>query len=79
MGYLTFSLLFSIILGSVLVIYNSIDFGTLDFKGKYKTLHIAIPKDLDYTGIFEDLFSQYATACELTNVKTINMRYPRRL
>lgn len=73
MGYLAFAFLFSIILGGVLVLYNCIDFGTLDCKGKYKTLHITIPEDLDYTDIFEDLFSQYAIACELTNVKTTNM------
>ncbi len=73
MGYLAFAFLFSIILGSVLVLYNCIDFGILDHNGKYKTLHITIPEDLDYTGIFEDLFSQYTTACELTNVKTTNM------
>ena len=73
MGYLGFAFLFSIILGGVLVLYNCIDFGALNCNGKYKTLHITIPEDLDYTGIFEDLFSQYATACELTNVKTTNM------
>ncbi|MCI9078527.1 MAG: DUF4956 domain-containing protein [Lachnospiraceae bacterium] len=73
MGYLAFAFLFSIILGGVLVLYNCIGFGTLDCNGKYKTLHITIPEDLDYTGIFEDLFSQYTTACELINVKTTNM------
>ena len=32
-----------------------------------------IPEDLDYTGVFEDLFSEYTSSCELVNVKTTNM------
>ena len=39
----------------------------------YKTLHITIPEDLDYTEVFEDLFAAYTTACELIQVKTTNM------
>ncbi|MEI3579443.1 MAG: hypothetical protein V8Q30_05460 [Acutalibacteraceae bacterium] len=31
----------------------------------YKTLHITIPEDLDYTGVFDDLFSRYTASCEL--------------
>lgn len=73
MGYLAFAFLFAVILGIIMVIYNSIDFGEKKRNSKYKILHITIPEDLDYTGVFEDLFSQYTTACELTNVKTTNM------
>ncbi len=32
-----------------------------------------IPEDLDYTGVFEDVFDEYASSCELVNVKTTNM------
>lgn len=73
MGYLAFAVLFSVILGGVLVFYNCVNLGSLDANGKYKTLHITIPEDLDYTGVFDDLFSQYTISCELTNVKTTNM------
>lgn len=73
MGYLAFAFLFAIILGGVMVLYNSLDFGTLKRNSRYKTLHITIPEDLDYTDIFDDLFTKYTTACELTNVKTTNM------
>ncbi|MGI5895752.1 MAG: DUF4956 domain-containing protein [Oscillospiraceae bacterium] len=73
MGYLAFAFLFALILGGVMMLYNSIDFGTQKRNNRYKTLHITIPEDLDYTGVFDDLFSQYTTACELTNVKTTNM------
>ncbi len=39
-----------------MVIYNSVDFGTKKRNSRYKTLHITIPEDLDYTEIFQDLF-----------------------
>lgn len=73
MGYLAFALLFSVILGAVMVLYNCVDFGAWDCNNRYKTLHITIPEDLDYTGVFDDLFSQYTSSCELTSVRTTNM------
>lgn len=39
----------------------------------YKTLHITIPEDLDYTDVFEPILNQYAASHELTMVKTTNM------
>lgn len=73
MGYLAFAFLFSIILGGVTILYNCLDFGVGGRNSRYKTLHITIPEDLDYTGVFDDLFSQYTSACELVTVKTTNM------
>ena len=32
-----------------------------------------VPEDLDYTGIFGDVFSEYTSSCELVQVKTTNM------
>lgn len=73
MGYLGFAFLFALILGGILVLYNCMDFGAQERNGKYKTLRITIPEDLDYTGVFDDLFSKYTSACELITVKTTNM------
>ena len=36
-------------------------------------LHITIPEDLDYTGVFDPILAQYATKSELKQVKTTNM------
>lgn len=72
MGYLGFAFLFVLILCGVMLLYNHLNFGALDNE-KYKTLHITIPEDLDYTGVFADLFSEYTSACELTSVRTTNM------
>ena len=30
-------------------------------------------EDLDYTGVFEDVFREYTSSCELVQVKTVNM------
>lgn len=73
MGYLAFAFLFAVILGASMVLYNHLDFGVQKNDARHKTLHITIPEDLDYTGVFDDLFSQYTTAHELIGVKTANM------
>ena len=39
----------------------------------YKTFLITIPEDLDYTGIFDDIFMRYTSAHELVHVRTANM------
>ena len=73
MGYLGFSVLFTVIMSLVVMVYNSFGFGAERNMSKYKTIKITIPEDLDYTGVFEDIFSEYATRQELVQVKTTNM------
>ena len=73
MGYLAFAFLFTVILSGVFMLYNSLDFGAKKNAAIYKTFRITIPEDLDYTGVFEEVFSQYASSCELTTVKSTNM------
>ena len=73
MGYLAYALLFTFILGAVFMLYNRLDFGAKKRANLYRTLRITIPEDLDYTGVFEDIFPDYASAWELTQVKTTNM------
>ena len=73
MGYLTFALLFTIILGVILVLYSQMDFGARKNSAKYRSVRITIPEDLDYTGAFEEIFEEYTTAYELVQVKTVNM------
>lgn len=73
MGYLGFAILFSIILCAVFVLYSQLDFGSKKIIATYKTLGITIPEDLDYSGVFDEIFSTYTKTYELTNVKTTNM------
>nr|WP_132247129.1 DUF4956 domain-containing protein [Marinisporobacter balticus] len=71
MGYLGYGVLFALILGGVSVLYTNSGIGSS--KNTQRTMRITIPEDLDYTGVFDDLFKQYTKECELINVKTTNM------
>lgn len=73
MGYLGYAVLFSLILGAAMLAYNWIASRKKKNGCRAKTLRITIPEDLDYTGIFDDLFEQYTSSYESTSVKTTNM------
>ena len=73
MGYLGYALLFAVILGAVSMLYSRLDFGAKKKAVGYKTLHITIPEDLDYTEVFDEILREYVSEYELTQVKTSNM------
>ncbi|MCM1542188.1 MAG: DUF4956 domain-containing protein [Blautia sp.] len=73
MGYLGFAVLFAVILSAVTVLYNRFDFGSQKKGALYKVLHIVIPEDLDYTGVFDKILEEYTSSHELEQVKTANM------
>ena len=73
MGYLGFSFLFTFILCGVFMLYNKLDFGSKRNSAIYKSIRIVIPEGLDYTGVFDDIFAEYTSSCELVGVKTTNM------
>lgn len=72
MGYLAYAVLFAIIMCILTLVLNLIGFGSQG-TGKYKTLKISVPEDLDYSGMFDDLFDDYTTQHELVKVKTSDM------
>ncbi len=73
MGYLGYAVLFAVILSGVSVLCSLLDFGGGKRKRLYKILHITIPEDLDYTGVFDDILCEYTDSHELEQVKTTNM------
>lgn len=73
MGYLGFAVLFTVVMCAVFLLYNRLDFGAKKNAVTYKTFTITIPEDLDYTGVFDDIFEEYTTAHDLACVKTTNM------
>jgi len=73
MGYLGFALLFTAVMCIMFVLYNRLDFGTKKNAAAFKTFTITIPEDLDYSGIFDDIFSEFTTSCDLVRVKSTNM------
>lgn len=73
MGYIGFALLFTVIMCIIFVICNRLDFGTKKNAAIFKTLTITIPEDLDYTGAFDDIFSEFTSSSDLVRVKSTNM------
>lgn len=73
MGYLGYAALFALILGGITMAYHALGFGGGKRALCCRTLHITIPEDLDYTGVFDPVLAQYATQSELKQVKTTNM------
>lgn len=73
MGYIGYAFLIAVIFGGMTVLYNQLDFGAGKGMALYKTLHITIPEDLDYTEVFDEVLKKYTEKCELVQVKTTNM------
>ena len=73
MGYLGFALLFAVVLCALLVLYTLLDFGTKKNGQIFKAFTITIPEDLDYSGIFDDIFAEFTVSHELVKVKSTNM------
>lgn len=71
MGYLVLAALFTAIVGIANIAYVLSPFGKR--KEPSKLLKVTIPEDLDYTGIFDDLFDHYTSSHELIEVRTTNM------
>ncbi|MGI6205326.1 MAG: DUF4956 domain-containing protein [Anaerovoracaceae bacterium] len=73
MGYIGYAFLCAIILGFAGALFNGIKFGSGKDRMLYRQMRITIPEDLDYTGVFEPVFEEYTTECDLVGVKTTNM------
>lgn len=73
MGYLAYASLFTVVMCVIYILYSVINLGKNKNDKVYKTLKITIPEDLDYSNIFEDLFSEYTKEHELVRVKTTNL------
>lgn len=71
MGFITFALLLTVIICVIWLILFKTPFG--EKRKIEKELKITIPENLDYTGIFDDVFSQYTSKHSLERVKTTNM------
>lgn len=71
MGYLVFAFLLLVLVGCVSLLLTVTRFG--EPAQTEKELKITIPENLDYAGIFDDLFAKYTKRAELLSVKTTNM------
>lgn len=71
MGYLGIAVLLCLVVCLAMIVLYSTSFGEKDRQKK--ALKITIPENLDYTGLFDDLFDEYTVNRELIRVKTTNM------
>ena len=71
MGYLALAAVFFAIMAAFTLALTAVGFGA--GRAGERELKITIPENLDYDGLFDDLFSKYTRASELERVKTTNM------
>lgn len=71
MGHLLFALIITVIGCLSLLIFSKVTL--FDQNKNDKLLKITIPENLDYTEVFNDIFTKYTTKVELEQVKTTNM------
>ena len=73
MGYITLAALFTVVVSIANIIFVTSPLGQKMGKSIDRSLKIAIPEDMDYISLFDDLFDKYTSKSELINVKTTNM------
>lgn len=71
MGYLTFAACMVVLIGIIMFTLSKINFG--EGQNKDRLLKIIIPENLDYTEVFDDIFSEFTKSHTLDKVKTTNM------
>ena len=70
-SYVGLALLFVVIAVVMMLLYSKLRLG--DTRSAEKVLNITIPESLDYSGLFDDLFTRYTSRYELMQVKTAQM------
>lgn len=71
MGYVVLAALFFVVMAAFTLALSRLRFGGGDENER--ELKITIPENLDYDGLFDDLFEQYTRSARLDRVKTSNM------
>lgn len=71
MGYVGYAAVFFVIVALSTFLLARFRFG--EPGGSHRQLKITIPENLEYEGLFDDLFAQYTRSCALNRVRTTNM------
>lgn len=72
-GYIEYASIFLVVTSSIMLILNVTNLFNPNRAGNNKILKIAIPEDLNYTTIFNDLFEKYTNYAKKIRVKTTSM------
>ena len=70
-GYIGFAIAVTLMVCAILFILQFCHYG--EDRTEKKELRITIPENLDYAGIFDDLFEKYTVSHKLNRVRTTNM------
>lgn len=70
-GFVSFAALMTLVIGVTFLILSKTKFG--EQKTLEKELKITIPENIDYTNIFDDLFTKFTKKISLETVKTTNL------
>ncbi len=71
MGYIGYAAIFTVLVALVYVVLSKLHFGVQ--KENAKQLKITVPENLNYVGLFDDIFAKYLSEYELNKVKTTNL------
>lgn len=71
MGFVGLAVISFIIISAVILLLTATGFGKAPVAER--SLRITIPENLDYEGLFDDVFAKYTKSAELIKVKTSNM------
>ena len=71
MGYVAIAAIFFLIIALFILALQKVRFGAA--AENVRRLKITIAENLDYEGLFDDIFAEYTNSAELQNVKTSNM------
>lgn len=70
-GYVVFASVFVLAVGAFSIALVGLGFG--QGTGADKDIRITIPENLEYSGVFDDIFSEYTSCAELISVKSAGM------
>ncbi len=71
MGYVIYAAVFTVLVGLISLLLYRLKFG--EERMTKKDLRITIPENLEYSGLFDDLFNEYTDNAKLLKVRTTNM------
>ena len=70
LGYIFYAFVFLLFIGGTSLLLTQLSFGD---DGSIRFLKIKIPENLDYEGLFDDIFAKYASSVRLEKVTTTDM------
>ena len=72
-GLVLVAVVFAVIIWVFSLLLDAVNFGGRKNELLRKELRITMPEDLDYTGVFEDIFEEFTSEHRMLSVKTVNL------